>query len=179
MWSFIKITRIDSAGVAPLRSQGDTSSDKAKILNRQFSSVFTQENPGSMPDKRPSSFPSTCMPQIVFSTPDVKKLLDNSGPDLIPPIVLKELSNQIAPILQIIFQISLTTGPVPYDWKEANVAPIFKKGDKHKPSNYRSVSLTCIALKIMEYIIVSNLMKHHEIQKIPFPLQHGFRRNHS
>ena len=63
----------------------------------------------------------------------IKKLLDNlkphkaSGPDSIPPTVLKELSNEIAPILQIIFQISLTTGQVPDDWKEANVAPIFQK----------------------------------------------------
>ena len=61
----------------------------------------------SMPDKGPSSFPS--MPQIEVSTPGVNKLLDNlkphkaSGPDSIPPMVLKELSNEI------IFQISLTT----------------------------------------------------------------------
>ena len=82
-------------------------------------------------------------------------------------------------MLRIIFQISLTTGQVPDDWKEANVAPIFKKGDKHKPSNYRPVSLTCITSKIMEHIIVSNLMKYLEIQNILFPLQHGFRRNHS
>ena len=52
-------------------------------------------------------------------------------------MVLKELSNEIAPILQIIFQISLTTGQVPDGWKGANVAQIFKTGDKHKPSNYR------------------------------------------
>ena len=49
------------------------------------------------------------MPQFEISTPGVKKLLDNSkphkasGPDSIPPMVLKELGNEIAPILQIIF----------------------------------------------------------------------------
>ena len=42
-------------------------------------------------------------------------------------MVLKELSNEIARILQIIFQIAFTTGQVPDDWKEANVAPILKK----------------------------------------------------
>ena len=68
-------------------------------------------------------------------------------------MALKELSKEIAPILQIIFQIPLTTWQVPDDWKEANVAPIFKKDDKHKPSKYRPVSLTCIALKIMEHIL--------------------------
>ena len=68
--------RKDSVGVTPLRSQGDTfseASDKAKIINKQFSSVITQEPPGSMPDKGPSSFPS--MPQIDISTPGVKKTL--------------------------------------------------------------------------------------------------------
>ena len=48
-----------------------------------------------------------------------------------------------------------------------------------KPSSYRPVSLTYISSKIMEHIIVSNLMKHLDIQNILFPLQHGFRRNHS
>ena len=137
-----------------------------------------------MPDNGPSSFPS--LPQIETSTAGVIKLLDNlkphkaSGPDSIPPMVLKELSNEIAPILQIIFQIYLTTGQVTDDWKKANVAPILKKGDEHKRSNYRPVSLTCItSIIIVEHIIVSNLMKHLEIQNILFPLQHGFRRNHS
>ena len=118
----------DSAGVAPLRSQRDTFSnfsDKAKILNNLFSSVFTQESTGSMPDKGPSSFPS--IPQIEIPTPRFKQILDNlkppkaSGPDSIPPMVLKELSNEISNeisiILQIIFQNSLTTGQVPDDWK--------------------------------------------------------------
>ena len=67
--------RKDSVGVAPLRSQGDTfsdASDKAKILNKQFSSVITQEPPGSMPDKGPSSFPS--MPKLIFLLLALKKL---------------------------------------------------------------------------------------------------------
>ena len=34
-----------------------------------------------------------------------------------------------------------------------HVAPIFNKGDKNKPSNYRLVSLTCISSKIMKPII--------------------------
>ena len=118
-----------SAGVAPLFSQGETFSDapdKAKILNNKFRSVFTQEPIGSMPDKESSSL--LYLPQIAISTLSVKKHLDNlkphkaSGPDSISPMVLKELINEIAPILQIIFQISFTTGQVPDDGEEANVA---------------------------------------------------------
>ena len=38
-------------------------------------------------------------------------------------------------------------------WKTANVSSIFKKGDMCNPSNYRSISLTSVACKIMESII--------------------------
>ena len=60
------------------------------------------------------------MAQIDISTSGVKQLFYNlkphkaSGPDSIPPMIVKELGNEIAPILQIIFQISLTTGQVAY-----------------------------------------------------------------
>ena len=99
-----------------------------------------------------------------------------TGPDTIPPTVLKELSHQISPILEIIFNKSLQTGQVPNDWKEAYVAPIFKKGDKHNPCNYRPISLTCIISKCMEHILVSNIMQHLDSNKILYALQHGFRK---
>ena len=95
--------------------------------------------------------------------------------EALPPTVLKELSHHISPILEIIFNKSLQTGQVPNDWKEANVAPIFKKGDKHNPSNYRPISLTCIISKCMEHILVSNIMQHLDSNKILYALQHGFR----
>jgi hypothetical protein len=44
-------------------------------------------------------------------------------------------------ILTKIYQQSIKTGQIPEDWKNANIVPIFKKGDHSKPSNYRSVSL--------------------------------------
>ena len=107
-WSYIKHLRKYSTGVSPLRSQGETFSDaprKAKILNDQFSSVFTKETPGPLPGKGPSPHPS--MPNITISTPGIQKLLANlnphkaTGPDLIPPTVLKELSHEIPPFSKL------------------------------------------------------------------------------
>ena len=54
---------------------------------------------------------------------------------------LKELATDIAPILTIIFQISLESGVVPSDWKTAHLAPVYKKGPKYK--------LYCITQKII------------------------------
>jgi len=42
---------------------------------------------------------------------------------------------------------------------------VFMKGDKYLASNYRPVSLTCICCKVLEHIVVSNMMKHLEIPK--------------
>jgi len=47
-WSFIKHSRRDSVGVGSLKKDGTTIShprDKANILNMQFQSVFTRDNP--------------------------------------------------------------------------------------------------------------------------------------
>ena len=57
-----------------------------------------------------------------------------------------------------------------------NVAPIFKKGDKHNPCYYRHISLTCIISKCMEHILVSNIMQHLDSNTILYALQHGFRK---
>jgi len=36
----------------------------------------------------------------------------------------------------------MLTGEVPQDWRDANVVPIYKKGNRSEPGNYRPVSLT-------------------------------------
>ena len=52
-----------------------------------------------------------------------------TGPDAIPPSVLKELSLEVSPIFQIIFQHSLDSRTLPTNWLYANIAPVFKKGE--------------------------------------------------
>ena len=125
------------------------------------------------------------MPAINITTEGVDKLLCGlssnkaSSPDQISPRVLKELHHEISPILCKIFKFSLSTGIVPHDWKTATIAPVYKKGPKSKPSNYRPISLTCIVSKLMEHIIVSNMMDFYDKNNILSPLQHGFRSKRS
>ena len=59
--------------------------------------------------------------------------------------MLKECSSEIAPILAYIYNKSLAQGNVPDDWRQANVAPVFKKGVKYDPANHRPVSLASVA----------------------------------
>lgn len=102
-----------------------------------------------------------------------------SGPDAIPPWFLKEHAAEIAPILTNIFQDSIESGTLPSRWKSANVCGAFKKGKTSDPSNYRPISLTCIASKILEDIVYSHVMKHFEHYNILTDCQHGVRSKRS
>ena len=66
------------------------------------------------------------------------------GPDMIHPRVLKELCNNIAQPLFMIFHISAESKMIPSQWKQANVKAIYKKGAKDCAGNYRPISLTCV-----------------------------------
>ncbi|VDI34092.1 blast:Probable RNA-directed DNA polymerase from transposon BS [Mytilus galloprovincialis] len=186
LYSYIKSQRNENTGIAPLRSEctlHTNPSEKANILNKQFQSAFTSEKNIEIPTKEPSSHP--IMEKINISREGVYKLIKNintnkaTGPDTIAGKILKENIEITSYILTIIFNKSLETGKVPSDWNHANVTPVFKKGDKHHPGNYRPISLTCISCKLLEHILASNMMKHLETNKILYELQHGFRSKRS
>ena len=80
--------------------------------------------------------------------------------DGIHPRVLRELAEEVAKPLSIIYQQSWLTGEVQDDWRIANVTPIYEKCQKEDPENYRPVSLTLVLGKIMKGFIPSALTKH-------------------
>ena len=93
--------------------------------------------------------------------------------------VLKACAGCLVKPLYILFKQSLTAGHVPNDWKCANITPVFKKGSKSKPSNYRPISLTSQVAKILESIvrdIIQDFLSQHNVIN---PHQHGFRQGKS
>ena len=89
-------------------------------------------------------------------------------------LLLGELADVIAEPLSIIFERSWRTGEVPEDWRKANVTPVFKKGKKEDPGNYRPISLTSIPGKVMEQLILDVIKKQVEEKKVIRSSQHGF-----
>ncbi|KAJ7423570.1 RNA-directed DNA polymerase from mobile element jockey-like protein [Pitangus sulphuratus] len=101
------------------------------------------------------------------------------GPDGIHPRVMRELAEEIAKPLSIIYQQSWLTGEVPDDWKLASVTLIHKKGWKEDPGNFRPVSLTSVPGKVMEQIMLSAITQHLQDGQGIRPSQQGFGKGRS
>jgi len=96
-----------------------------------------------------------------MESPSNHKLVADSyiaGGDGLSSSFLKELEVVIVKPFLIVFRKSLEDGVVPHDWRVANVTPIFKKGSKKNPANYRPVSLTSQIGKICERILKAQII---------------------
>ena len=71
----------------------------------------------------------------------------------------------------LILNRSLIHGEISGDWKSVNVVPIFKKGSNGDKNNYRPVSLTSIAGKLLESIIRDHVQKFLDQNKLLYSSQ--------
>ncbi|KAK4830657.1 hypothetical protein QYF61_012537 [Mycteria americana] len=161
--------------------------EKAEGLNAFFASVFNSKtscSPGTQsPEQEDRDRDQNEAPIIQGETVnDLLHHLDTHrpmGPDGIHPRVLRELAEVLTKPLSIIYQQSWLTGEVPADWRLANVTPIYKKGQKEDPGNYRPVSLTSVLGKLMEQINLSAITQHVQDNQMIRPSQQGFMKGRS
>lgn len=153
--------------------------EKAQVLNDFFASVFTRENLHDLPVYMDSPG-RPILEHILVDYEAVHKKLRELNPnkscgiDGIHPRVLKETADFIAVPLYIIFNKSILHSELPEDWKKARITPIFKKGVRSDPGNYRPVSLTSVPCKLLESIVRDSLNTHFSQNNIICREQHGF-----
>ena len=104
----------------------------------------------------------------------IKRLPTNKapGPDHIKAEMLKSLVTEIAPVLSLLFTLCYQWCYTPALWRQAQVFPIFKKGDATDPGNFRPISLTSVMRKLFEFSIMPDLDAHSPALDVA---QGGFR----
>ncbi|TRZ19428.1 hypothetical protein HGM15179_007668 [Zosterops borbonicus] len=125
---------------------------------------------------REQSGPPVIQKEAVREMLSCLNVYKSTGPDGIYPRGIRELADELAKPLSIIYQQTWLTSEVPDDWKLDNMIPTRKKED---PGNYRPVSLTSAPNKIMEQFILRAIMQYLQDGQVIRPSQHGFRRGRS
>ena len=101
------------------------------------------------------------------------------GPNSIPTNILKLVQNEISIPLSRIFNLSFSSGTHPEKLRISKTIPIFKKGSRLSPCNYRPISLLSNLNKILEKLMFTRVYKFLEKYNCIYDLQFGFRQKHS
>ena len=114
-------------------------------------------------------------------TKKIKELKPNKavGLDKVSSRMLKDAADIVAPSLTSLFNISINNGCFPSTWKLAKISPLFKKGSKQDPSNYRPISVLPTISKLLEKAVHMQLYSYLRDNNLLSQKQFGFRLNSS
>ncbi len=93
-------------------------------------------------------------------------------------LLKKHSATLISPIAHLV-NLSIKTGEFPQNFKTAVVTPVFKSGETDEVCNYRPISIVPVISKVLEKLVVEQLMNYLEKNNLLNPKQFGFRPKHS
>lgn len=193
MWNYIKTnTFTKNVTEHPLTLLSNINSQPSKV--NEINNYFTNIGKTLANNLNQTSFSSAplynklshcCHPNsFVMLEPDIHevetiirglKTHSATGYDNIPTKIVQDFMHILAVPLLYIFKGCIKEGIFPKYLKKAIVLPIYKGGDKSMYSNYRSISILPVFLKILEKIINNRLVLFLEDQGLLSSNQFGFR----
>lgn len=158
-------------------------SDICELFAKFFTNVYVSDDSRYQTSQVYDNRSKIDLGSLYLSYEDVHNALKKidvnkgNGPDIIPPIILKNCADSLAAPLQLIFNKSLSSGIFPDRWKISYISPIFKSGSRKNVENYRGVAILPTLGKLFESIVCCYLTDHFK-HVISFA-QHGFMRGRS
>nr|CAD2178902.1 unnamed protein product [Meloidogyne enterolobii] len=168
-------------------SDGIIQTDKKKKCEL-FANVFQQifkEKTVNMIDYHNDQINNNKLSDIEINLGIIWEILKNlpgknsTSPDNIPYILLKKCPEYLTKLLGDIFRLTLDEGKIPELWRMSIIIPIFKKGLKTDPRNYRPVSLTSTVCRVFERIVYSQIINFLDEKNFFCREQFGFMKKRS
>ena len=128
---------------------------------------------------------SSSLTEFTFTPKDIQDAIGELDPysaapdDDIPAKILCACKEQLAYPIWLMWEKSFRIGVIPPDLKKQYISPIFKKGNKTEPANYRPVSITSHLIKTFERVMRNKLVDYLEVNNFLPDNQHGFRKRRS
>ena len=152
---------------------------KAELFNNYFKSVFINDNGKAL--NIPTRVPPTNFLEDIYISPEtveevIRSLPSKTSktPDDIPAILVKKCARYISKFLSMLFNLSIRTNQVPWQWKFSLVTPVHKKGSKNVVNNYRPIALTSVICRLLEKILSLRILQHLSDNRLLSSNQHGF-----
>jgi hypothetical protein len=182
-WSFVNTRRKLTQNPTTMYLNGEQHMGNKPIVDAfaaYFSSVFTlPTDPTNLTTANGPSSSSLCVGMRGIDSLDVAIGLRNlkpkysSGPDGVPPYILKRMGPILVSVLALVFDQIMQSGMIPNIWKITKITPIHKKGDVTDIANYRPVAVLSSPAKVFESILYRQIF--NSCQHILVDEQHGFR----
>ena len=149
-YAYINSSKRARSKIGPLKnSDGEIvvePGEQATILNNFFSTVFTRNE--DEPPNKVCFAGEKELRKIEIDIERVKRMIDGlkeksaPDPDGIPNKMIKEIKNEVAQPITMLYQKCMEESKIPDEWRMTHITPIYKKGIRADPGNYRPVNLT-------------------------------------
>ena len=110
---------------------------------------------------------------------DCVRTLKATGSDDIRNEYISYEKRQLKPVLKLLFNEIYDTGIYPEQWSSGIIIPIYKKGTREDPSNYRGTTLTCAMSKLFTYMLNQRINDWSEESGILSQAQFAYKKGYS